>query len=280
MNPAVGRFVTMDTFAGRKRDPYSLHKYLYAHANPVNRIDPSGYLDFKQLNIGTLIVGILSRIAIIAFHGTVLGSTTAGAIYATDFRPIEPQEIQFSQEILGRFYNGHQFDYNDIMINDLSILPYISSHSLPENSIYIAPSSRPIFGDNSHKSTFIHEMFHQFQYMAFPNRPFRKLLFEQLRRPLGYDPYMSDEMDNYVRGRSTSINNANITSLSDIPTLEGQAEFLWYFTWYYLNWSDWKRQHGGASRYPYRNGLQRSAHILSNSGLSSSAINESKGHGH
>ena len=44
MNPQVGRFVTMDSFAGWKRDPYSLHKYLYVHANPVNYIDPSGHM--------------------------------------------------------------------------------------------------------------------------------------------------------------------------------------------------------------------------------------------
>ena len=45
MNPQVGRFVTMDSFAGVIRDPYSLHKYLYANANPLRYIDPSGYAD-------------------------------------------------------------------------------------------------------------------------------------------------------------------------------------------------------------------------------------------
>ena len=35
MKPNVGRFVTMDTFAERNREPLSLHKYLYAHANPI-----------------------------------------------------------------------------------------------------------------------------------------------------------------------------------------------------------------------------------------------------
>lgn len=32
----------MDSFEGLVFDPLSLHKYLYAGANPVNRIDPSG----------------------------------------------------------------------------------------------------------------------------------------------------------------------------------------------------------------------------------------------
>lgn len=37
-----GRFWTMDTFEGDNHDPLSLHKYLYAEANPVDHRDPSG----------------------------------------------------------------------------------------------------------------------------------------------------------------------------------------------------------------------------------------------
>ena len=43
LDPNLGRFWTMDTFEGNQSDPLSLHKYLYAQADPVNRIDPSGY---------------------------------------------------------------------------------------------------------------------------------------------------------------------------------------------------------------------------------------------
>ena len=52
MNPQVGRFVTMDEFAGLNRDPYSLHKYLYANANPVNMIDPSGHFSLPGMLAG------------------------------------------------------------------------------------------------------------------------------------------------------------------------------------------------------------------------------------
>ncbi len=41
-NPATGRFNRLDPFAGNMRDPQSLHKYLYTHADPMNAIDPSG----------------------------------------------------------------------------------------------------------------------------------------------------------------------------------------------------------------------------------------------
>ena len=40
----TGRFNRIDPFPGNTEDPQSLHKYLYAHANPVNNTDPSGLL--------------------------------------------------------------------------------------------------------------------------------------------------------------------------------------------------------------------------------------------
>lgn len=43
-NPATGRFLVRDLFGGRATDPITLHKYLYANADPVNRTDPSGRL--------------------------------------------------------------------------------------------------------------------------------------------------------------------------------------------------------------------------------------------
>jgi RHS repeat-associated protein len=42
LDPAAGRFINRDTFPGDVQDPLSLHRYLYAKANPVNLVDPSG----------------------------------------------------------------------------------------------------------------------------------------------------------------------------------------------------------------------------------------------
>ena len=44
LNPTTGRFMTRDTYAGNTLDPVTLHKYLYANADPVNKSDPSGRL--------------------------------------------------------------------------------------------------------------------------------------------------------------------------------------------------------------------------------------------
>ena len=85
MNPQVGRFVTMDTFAGIIRDPYSLHKYLYAHANPVNMVDPSGQMSsYAEITVAGSIIGAMSGIYV--YHVThppeerdALGYVTWGA---------------------------------------------------------------------------------------------------------------------------------------------------------------------------------------------------------
>jgi RHS repeat-associated protein len=41
-NMLTGRFETMDPFSGKISDPATLHRYVYASNDPVNRIDPSG----------------------------------------------------------------------------------------------------------------------------------------------------------------------------------------------------------------------------------------------
>lgn len=45
MNPLTGRFMSRDPFDGYIDVPATLHKYLYAGCDPVNRRDPKGRLD-------------------------------------------------------------------------------------------------------------------------------------------------------------------------------------------------------------------------------------------
>jgi RHS repeat-associated protein len=45
LNVGTGRFWTMDFFEGDSSEPTSLHKYLYASGDPVNKIDPTGNFD-------------------------------------------------------------------------------------------------------------------------------------------------------------------------------------------------------------------------------------------
>ena len=49
MNPLTGRFWSMDSYEGSQTDPISLHKYLYANADPTNRLDPSGHWTLSEV---------------------------------------------------------------------------------------------------------------------------------------------------------------------------------------------------------------------------------------
>ncbi len=77
LNPASGRFWTMDTFEGIPFEPRTLHKYLYCGANPVNHTDPGGHDESGTL-AGTLTVGggmaILDGIALPAINAARLAS--------------------------------------------------------------------------------------------------------------------------------------------------------------------------------------------------------------
>lgn len=62
-NPAVGRFVSADPFAGFADDPLSLHKYLYAHATPVNASDPTGHFSLIEFSVGQAVQGLLKSVS-------------------------------------------------------------------------------------------------------------------------------------------------------------------------------------------------------------------------
>jgi len=47
--PENGRFWTMDSYQGTQADPLSLHMYIYAHCDPLDRIDPSGHIDLVEI---------------------------------------------------------------------------------------------------------------------------------------------------------------------------------------------------------------------------------------
>ena len=52
-NPQTDRFLSRDPKPGKIAIPHTLHKYLYASADPVNRVDPRGtedLIEFGEIN--------------------------------------------------------------------------------------------------------------------------------------------------------------------------------------------------------------------------------------
>ena len=47
----TGRFISADSYSGSTADPVSLHKYLYANANPVMNSDPTGYFSMYGMTV-------------------------------------------------------------------------------------------------------------------------------------------------------------------------------------------------------------------------------------
>lgn len=71
MNPSTGTFITMDEYAGSVFEPVSLHKYLYANANPVTFSDPSGYTSLSEMNVVSSIISKLHSLLVPNFSNVM-----------------------------------------------------------------------------------------------------------------------------------------------------------------------------------------------------------------
>ena len=73
----TGRFTSTDPFPGFNTDPSSLHRYLYAANDPVNRIDPSGEISFS---VSGLLLGALIGFGVFTTGGLIAGNSFRDAI--------------------------------------------------------------------------------------------------------------------------------------------------------------------------------------------------------
>ena len=78
---SVGRFISQDPFEGRNEDPISLHRYLYASVDPMNRFDPGGRDDTLIGQLSTL--GVNAIISTAAFG--LVGAVSGGIYYSARF---------------------------------------------------------------------------------------------------------------------------------------------------------------------------------------------------
>ncbi len=119
--PGLGRFISSDPFPGRMTEPLSLHKYLYANGDPLNRTDPSGLMSLQELsaaqeiqqaliNIGGRIrfmldvydkaATMVDIVANLRQLFQVVQSGNVNAVFASAWNPAQVARINFSDAML------------------------------------------------------------------------------------------------------------------------------------------------------------------------------------
>jgi RHS repeat-associated protein len=99
MDPSVGRFVSVDPFAGDGLSPMTLHRYVYANASPVARSDASGQMTLTEVMYTAVIANALAAGALV-HYGKWLGRTSTpitweGMVFPFTVSPDAPPELPF-----------------------------------------------------------------------------------------------------------------------------------------------------------------------------------------
>jgi RHS repeat-associated protein len=87
-NPAAGRFTSMDPHPGDTEDPVTLHRFLYAGADPVSNADPNGMF-FSAISAGITT----------AVQGLMNNSRVGGALYVLDRTSTFVDAVKFISQL-------------------------------------------------------------------------------------------------------------------------------------------------------------------------------------
>jgi RHS repeat-associated protein len=118
MDPGVGRFVSRDQFEVRADRPLTLHRYTYAEASPVDKVDPSGRMSEAETLVAGKISLMQATIALLAAVSIVCVATLALSVTGLKVQPCGIDREEPDTSII--FYRGTGlYDATDIMENGL-----------------------------------------------------------------------------------------------------------------------------------------------------------------
>jgi RHS repeat-associated protein len=107
LNTATGRFWTADTVEGQDQRPLTLHKYLYADANPVDGTDPSGNQDsMAELGVEESVSMTINAMPVLqlphaAAYPVVVVTLPNGNSYEPESEVKNPRQASISKALQG-----------------------------------------------------------------------------------------------------------------------------------------------------------------------------------
>ena len=117
MNPSTGTFISMDSYQGSIYDPVTLHKYLYANANPVMYTDPSGYMAFAV----KMTVRSEMSVAEVAYNATMITIGMTLIKLLKDTLAIHNATTRFTEAVSSIIEGGKIFDNPDKAVEEVII---------------------------------------------------------------------------------------------------------------------------------------------------------------
>ncbi|MCP3994937.1 MAG: RHS repeat-associated core domain-containing protein, partial [bacterium] len=80
LDVGTGRFISVDPFAGRSRDPLSIHRYLYAHLNPTFATDPTGWETLATQNTASAMQTSLNAISWVRTQTSIVVTSSTALV--------------------------------------------------------------------------------------------------------------------------------------------------------------------------------------------------------
>ncbi len=134
MDPSTGTFISMDSYQGNLYDPVSLHKYLYANANPVMNTDPTGCFSIGEAL--TQFAGSATISGAEIRHNAMVIAIGLGILYKLrHVVAIENAVIRYHQAMAKILIDGKVFENIDQVVEYVNEL--VKEENKSEKQLYV-----------------------------------------------------------------------------------------------------------------------------------------------